>query len=191
MRFDVPKGGPRPGSGRPPGRKNLRTREIEAAMAAVGAAFKEAVPEAFDGDGVALLQTIYRNPSIPMAIRIDAASKAARYERPSLMAVATKDLTPTAPVEIEDTRIPLSQLIDQIVIHEVEDDDETPIRRARRPPEAWQDDHCTDGPAMPLAPSRQPAIHRAAPVLRLAAPEQPADRDQPWFAGSGRSDPPT
>jgi hypothetical protein len=43
------------------------------------------VPDAFVGDGVAFLQTVYKDPRNPMRLRIDAAAKAARFER-SVMA---------------------------------------------------------------------------------------------------------
>ena len=49
---------------------NIRTREVEAAMKAVA-------EEAF-------LQTVYKDPKLPLSIRMDAAAKAARFERPML-----------------------------------------------------------------------------------------------------------
>ena len=55
-------------------------------MQAVAAAFSEAVPDAFKGDGVAFLQTVYKNPALPLSVRLDAAAKAARFERPMLTA---------------------------------------------------------------------------------------------------------
>ena len=62
----------------------MRTREVEAAMKAVADEFAEAVPDAFAGDGVAFLQTVYKDPKLPLSIRMDAAAKAARFERPML-----------------------------------------------------------------------------------------------------------
>ena len=62
----------------------MRTREVEAAMKAVADGFAEAVPDAFAGDGVAFLQTVYKDPKLPLSIRMDAAAKAARFERPML-----------------------------------------------------------------------------------------------------------
>ena len=50
--------------------------------------------EVFDGDAVALLQCVYKDPRLPWEIRLDAAKAAAKFERPTLSAVATKDLTP-------------------------------------------------------------------------------------------------
>jgi hypothetical protein len=40
----------------------------------------------FEGDGVACLQTVYKNPSLPLPVRLDAAAKAARFVRPMLSA---------------------------------------------------------------------------------------------------------
>ena len=77
-------GGRREGAGRPRGAKNKRTPEVEAAMKAAVANFAEVVPDAFAGDGVAFLQVVYKNPSMPLAVRLDAAAKAARFERPML-----------------------------------------------------------------------------------------------------------
>jgi hypothetical protein len=53
-------------------------------MEAVAKGFAEAVPDAFAGDGVAFLQTVYKDPRLPQSVRIDAAAKAARFERPML-----------------------------------------------------------------------------------------------------------
>jgi hypothetical protein len=55
-------------------------------MQAVAVKFAEAVPDAFEGDGVAFLQTVYKNPALPLSVRLDAAAKAARFERPMLSA---------------------------------------------------------------------------------------------------------
>ena len=64
----------------------MRTREVEAAMKVVADEFAEAVPDAFAGDGVAFLQTVYKDPKLPLSTRLDAAAKAARFERPMLSA---------------------------------------------------------------------------------------------------------
>jgi hypothetical protein len=97
------RGGKREGSGRPKGAKNKRTVAVEAAMQVVTAKFKDAVPEAFDGDSVAYMQTVYRDPSFPVELRLDAAAKAARFERPALAATLTRDVTPmpTTPAAVD------------------------------------------------------------------------------------------
>ena len=73
------RGGRREGAGPPPGAKNKRTREVDVAMMTVATQFTDAVPDAFQGDGVAFLQTVYKNPTVPLAVRLDTAAKAARF----------------------------------------------------------------------------------------------------------------
>jgi hypothetical protein len=51
-------------------------------------------PNAFPGDSIDFLRCIYRNPDLDLAVRIDAAGKAARYERPTLAAVAVREISP-------------------------------------------------------------------------------------------------
>ena len=77
------RGGRREGAGRPQGARNKRTVEAEEAMKAVVQEFSAAVPDAFAGDAVAFLQTIYKDPRIPLRARLNAAAKAARFERPT------------------------------------------------------------------------------------------------------------
>ncbi|HSZ94311.1 MAG TPA: hypothetical protein VK822_33585 [Acetobacteraceae bacterium] len=64
----------------------MPTREVEAAMKAVEKEFAEKMPEAFAGDGVAFLQTVYKDPRQSLNVRLEAAAKAARFERPMLSA---------------------------------------------------------------------------------------------------------
>ena len=75
-------GGRREGAGRPAGARNRRTLETEAEMKAIADGLGATIPNAFTGDSVAFLQSIYKNPEIPLRLRIDAAAKAARFERP-------------------------------------------------------------------------------------------------------------
>src|SRR6476661_3735635 len=84
------RGGPREGAGRPTGARNRRTVAVERAMKVVAERLKQAVPDAFEGDGVAYLQTVYRDPHQPTELRMDAAAKAARFERPTLAAIAVQ-----------------------------------------------------------------------------------------------------
>ncbi len=78
-------------TGRPPGRptgmKNKRTLAVEAAMRAAAAALNETVPGAFDGDAHAFLMAVYKDPSRPIELRVDAAKAAVRYEKPALASV--------------------------------------------------------------------------------------------------------
>ena len=76
------KGNYKAGPGRPPGSKNKKTLAMEeAARRAVAE-----IDEAFDGDAHAFLQAVYKNPDVPLEIRIMAASRALRVEKPVLAA---------------------------------------------------------------------------------------------------------
>ena len=72
----------RPGPGRPVGRKNDKTLALEAAARKAAAS----VSEGFEGDAHAFLQAVYRNPDVPLEIRIMAAGRALRVEKPTLAA---------------------------------------------------------------------------------------------------------
>jgi hypothetical protein len=73
--MNINHGGARRGAGRPPGRRNKRTLEvIEAGDVAVALA----VSESFKGDGVALLQMVYKNEAL--AIRMNAACDKPKVE---------------------------------------------------------------------------------------------------------------
>lgn len=74
----------KPGPGRPPGRKNNRTLAIEEASRQAVAALGS---DAFVGDAHAFLASVYKNPDLPLEIRILAAGKALRVEKPTLSAV--------------------------------------------------------------------------------------------------------
>ena len=84
------RGGAREGAGRPKGARNQRTVAVERAMQVMAEKLKQAVPDAFEGDGVAYMQSVYRDPSFSHELRLDAAAKAARFERPTLAAVAVQ-----------------------------------------------------------------------------------------------------
>ena len=72
----------RPGPGRPIGRKNDKTLALEAAARKAAAS----VSEGFEGDAHAFLQAVYRNSEVPLEIRIMAAGRALRVEKPTLAA---------------------------------------------------------------------------------------------------------
>jgi hypothetical protein len=88
------RGGRREGAGRKPGARNKRTVEVLTAADNVLAT----IVEPFQGDGVALLQLVYKDPRQPLNIRMNAAAMAAKYERPTavIMKEVPRDLAPEA-----------------------------------------------------------------------------------------------
>jgi len=70
----------KPGPGRPAGRKNNRTLELEAALREATAA----LPEQFEGDAHAFLASVYKSTAFPIEVRIQAARAALRVEKPAL-----------------------------------------------------------------------------------------------------------
>jgi len=74
------------GTGRPKGSKNKRTLALEAAAREA----MEGVEGVFEGDAHAFLQSVYKNPEVPLEVRILAATKALRVEKPALSAVGAK-----------------------------------------------------------------------------------------------------
>ncbi len=76
------KGNYKAGPGRPPGRKNNKTLALEEATRQAAAS----IDGAFEGDAHAFLAAVYRDPAVPLEIRIMAASKALRVEKPALSA---------------------------------------------------------------------------------------------------------
>jgi hypothetical protein len=78
--------GPKPGTvrktgGRKKGTPNRRTQALRQQMQATAEAVSAVVPNAFDGDSHALLVAIYKDPSHPIELRLDAAKAAIGYER--------------------------------------------------------------------------------------------------------------
>ena len=72
----------KPGPGRPPGRKNDRTLALEVAARKAATS----IGDAFKGDAHDFLQAVYRNPDVPLEVRIMAAGRALRVEKPTLAA---------------------------------------------------------------------------------------------------------
>lgn len=77
----MPAGGRRPGAGRPKGSKSKTTIQREEAERRA----LEGVPD--DVTALGLMQAIYKNPELPLNVRMFAADKAAPYETPKLQAV--------------------------------------------------------------------------------------------------------
>ena len=76
------RGNYRAGPGRPPGRKNNATLAMEEAARNAAAQ----IDGAFDGDAHAFLTAVYKNPDVPLEVRIMAAGRALRVEKPVLSA---------------------------------------------------------------------------------------------------------
>ena len=79
--------------GRPPGSRNKRTLQAEAVAQASAAAISAALPGAFEGDAHALLMAVYKDPSVDLHVRLDAAKAAIRFEKP-LPAPLTAEQSP-------------------------------------------------------------------------------------------------
>jgi hypothetical protein len=89
-------------AGRPRGSRNPNTKTRREAAQQIVQRFQIDHPDAFPGDAVSLMQCIYCDASLPVEIRLDAASKAARFERPALAAVMTNDASGvTSPALLE------------------------------------------------------------------------------------------
>jgi hypothetical protein len=73
--------------GRKKGVKNKRTAERERRLAAAVERVKEVLPLGFEGEAHDLLMLIYKDTSMPIETRLDAAKVAIRYEKPALAAV--------------------------------------------------------------------------------------------------------
>lgn len=75
--------------GRQKGTPNKRTAAVKQAGAEAIEKLTDAIDGAFDGDAHALMVLVYKDPTQPMPLRLDAAKGAIRYEKPAL---ATIDL---------------------------------------------------------------------------------------------------
>jgi hypothetical protein len=74
--------------GRRRGAKNKRTLARERATAEANVKVTDALgADAFEGDAHAFLTAVYRNPALPMNLRVDAAKAAIGYEKPRLASV--------------------------------------------------------------------------------------------------------
>lgn len=62
------------------------------------------------------MQSVYRDPSFPAELRLDAAAKAARFERPTLQATLVRDVTPQ-PVTQADANRRIQELLERGLAH--------------------------------------------------------------------------
>jgi hypothetical protein len=77
--------------GRKVGSRNKRTVAIELKAKEAADKIAQALGEkGFNGDSHALLMTVYKDPSMPMDVRLDAAKAAIRFEKPPLANVDNK-----------------------------------------------------------------------------------------------------
>jgi hypothetical protein len=89
--------------GRIKGSKNKRTLLLEGAARQLQDDAKRILgDETFEGDAHALLALIYKNASLPLAVRLDAAKAAIRYENPAMTAVDAHSKTETVLYAISD-----------------------------------------------------------------------------------------
>ena len=72
--------------GRPPGAKNKRTKEREAAVQEAAARIEGTIDGAFYGDAHSFLIAVYKDPEMPLNVRVDAAKAAISFEKPRLQA---------------------------------------------------------------------------------------------------------
>ena len=72
----------RRGRGRPPGSRNKRNIEADKKIAEGAMTIEDAIPDAFKGDAHALLMAIYKNPMMPIQLRIEAAARALPFRSP-------------------------------------------------------------------------------------------------------------
>ena len=74
-------------SGRPTGAKNHHTLERQQRISEAASVIAELLPHAFQGDAHALLMAVYKDTTLPLQTRLDAAKAAIAYEKPRLAAV--------------------------------------------------------------------------------------------------------
>lgn len=85
--------------GRPAGAKNKHTLEREQKMQEMAEVLAGVLPGAFDGDAHAFLMAIYKDPTMPVERRLDAAKAAVGYEKPRLASIDQRtelEITPPA-----------------------------------------------------------------------------------------------
>lgn len=73
--------------GRQVGTPNKRTAQRDQAVQQAAVTAGDLIPEAFAGDAHALLMFVYKDPSVALSLRIDAARAAIRHEKPTLSSV--------------------------------------------------------------------------------------------------------
>ena len=72
--------------GRPRGAKSKRTVERQQRLEETAEALEALLPKSFKGDSHALLMAVYKDETLPLDTRLDAAKAAIGYEKPRLAA---------------------------------------------------------------------------------------------------------
>ena len=89
--------------GRVKGTPNKRTVERTEALARFQKTLAEHLgSDYFEGDALALMQSVYKNMTLPIDLRLDAAKCASHFERPRLQAVAMSNCDDRLVVNIVD-----------------------------------------------------------------------------------------
>jgi hypothetical protein len=100
-------------SGNPRGSSRQR-RELGRLLAGHGG-------DPFAGDALAFLSLIYRDPRLPLALRLEAATRAARFQHPSLSASLTATMkrqpAEAAPLTADHRRRRIAELLEQTSFH--------------------------------------------------------------------------
>jgi hypothetical protein len=65
----------------------MKIKRLRSAVRTVALEIGKLIPDAFEGDGHAFMVAVYKDPRLPVELRLDAAAKAARYEKPTLQAI--------------------------------------------------------------------------------------------------------
>jgi hypothetical protein len=100
--------------GRQPGVPNKRTVALAQAQAAAAAKVTQALGDAaFDGDALALLQTLYRDTTQSVETRLHAAKAAIAYEKPRLQSIALAGAD-GGPIEIRKLEKLTDEELDQL-----------------------------------------------------------------------------
>ena len=119
------KGNYKPGPGRPPGSKNKKTLALEEAARQAAAS----IDQAFEGDAHAFLTAVYCDPAVPLEIRIMAASRALRVEKPALSAShSVSEVHGNIAVRLEAARKRVARIRQNGVHMEIEGTPEPPAQ---------------------------------------------------------------
>jgi hypothetical protein len=73
--------------GRPAGFRLKQTRDREQRVMDAAAVLEKVLPQAFKGDAHALLMSVYKDETLTLEVRLDAAKASIPYEKPRLAAV--------------------------------------------------------------------------------------------------------